>query len=75
MLTERSIAQYEAYARMPDDDGVALVDVLRVLEHDGYLASDGSGYRFVSRLIEDWWRARYGRNFTRFAHRRPRGEP
>ena len=75
VLTEHSIAQYEAYARMLDDDGVAVADVLRVLEHDGYLVSDGSGYRFVSRLIEDWWRARYGRNFTRFVHRGRRGEP
>ena len=75
VLTEHSIAQYEAYSRTPDDDGVAVADVLRVLEHDGYLVSDGSGFRFVSRLIEDWWRARYARNFTRFANRRPRGEP
>ena len=75
VLMEQSIAQYEAYSRMPDDDGVAVADVLRILEHDGYLVSDGSGFRFVSRLIEDWWRARYARNFTRFADRRPRGEP
>ena len=75
VLTEQSIAQYKAYSRMPDDDGVVIADVLRVLEHDGYLVSDGSGFRFVSRLIEDWWRARYARNFTRFADRRPRGEP
>ena len=75
VLTEQSIAQYEAYSRMPDDDGVVIADVLRVLEHDGYLVSDARGFRFVSRLIEDWWRARYARNFTRFADRRPRGEP
>ena len=35
-------------------------DVLRVLEHDGYLERQGDGYRFVSGLLEDWWRVRYG---------------
>ena len=37
-------------------------DVLHVLEHDGYLARQGDGYRFVSGLLEDWWRVRYGRS-------------
>ena len=39
------------------------IDVLRVLEHDGYLAPRGDGYHFVSGLLEDWWRARHGRYF------------
>ena len=37
-------------------------DLLHVLEHDGYLARQGDGYRFVSGLLEDWWRVRYGRS-------------
>ncbi len=36
-------------------------DVLHILEHDGYLERQGDDYRFVSGLLEDWWRARYGR--------------
>ena len=44
------------------------------LEHDGYFVRSHDGYRFASRLIEDWWRARYGRNFTRFADRTPQTE-
>ena len=36
-----------------------IIDVLHVLEHDGYLAREGDGYRFVSGLLEDWWRARH----------------
>ena len=47
----------EAAAAVPIDD------VLRVLEHDGYLGPRGDGYRFVSGLLEDWWRARHGRHF------------
>ena len=35
-------------------------DILRTLEHDGYLERQDDGYRFVSGLLEDWWRVRYG---------------
>ena len=70
----RTLAQYDAYSRLLNDAGAAIDDVLRVLEHDGYLVGEHGEYRFASRLIEEWWRARYGRNFTRFADRRPRGE-
>ena len=42
-------------------DPLLIEDVLHVLEHDGYLARQGDGYRFVSGLLEDWWRVRYGR--------------
>ena len=37
-------------------------DILRTLEHDGYLERQDDGYRFVSGLLEDWWRVRYGRS-------------
>ena len=46
------------------DQLVPIDDVLRVLEHDGYLEPRGDEYRFVSGLLEDWWRARYGRPFV-----------
>ena len=46
-------------------EGIPPVDhVLRVLQHDGYLERRDGGYRFVSGLLEDWWRGRYGQNFT-----------
>ncbi len=35
--------------------------VLRVLEHDGYLAYQDGEYRYVSGLLEDWWRKCHGR--------------
>ena len=41
-------------------DSLPVEDVLRVLEHDGYLKRQDDGYRFVSGLLEDWWRVRYG---------------
>lgn len=40
-----------------------------MLEHDGYLTRDGNGYRFVSGLVEDWWRARHAAGFIPFAKR------
>ena len=49
---------------LEDADGAPSVeDVLHVLHHDGYLEQQDGGYRFVSGLLEDWWRDRYGRNF------------
>ena len=43
------------------DGGEAVLDgVLDVLEHDGYLERTSRGYRFVSGLLEDWWRVRHG---------------
>ena len=47
-----------------------VLDVLHLLEHDGYLAEEGDeGYRFVSGLLEDWWRARHARHFVPIAER------
>ena len=40
-------------------------DILHTLEHDGYLERQGDGYRFVSGLLEDWWRVRYGQGSGR----------
>jgi uncharacterized protein len=44
-------------------------DVLMVLEHDGYLELRQDGYVFVSKLIRDWWNARYRFNFIPAAER------
>ena len=44
-------------------------DVLGLLEHDGYLERQDDGYRFVSGLLEDWWRGRHGRYFVPIAQR------
>jgi uncharacterized protein len=44
-------------------------EILMVLEHDGYLKQSQSGYVFVSKLIRDWWDARYRFNFVPAADR------
>lgn len=42
-----------------------LRDVLRVLEHDGYLELDAEAghWSFVAPLIRDWWRRRFGTGY------------
>ena len=37
-------------------------DVMRQLLFDGYLERVEGGHRFVSKLVEDWWRIRHCRN-------------
>ena len=44
-------------------------DTLHVLVHDGYLERRRDGYGFVSGLLEDWWRLRYGRRRSRAGQR------
>ncbi len=69
-LSDASIGQYEAYRSVVSEESAARVtDVLHVLEHDGYLVRGDDGYRFVSGLVEDWWRARNARGFIPFAER------
>ena len=69
-LTDRSLRRYEAYRSvLSGDSSPPIKDVLHVLEHDGYLTRDDDGYRFVSGLVEDWWRARNGRAFVPFSRR------
>ena len=36
-----------------------LAEAMEVLEHDGYLVADEDGHRFSSRLLRDWWAARF----------------
>ena len=54
---------FPAHAETQNPDGadpVPAEEVFHVLEHDGYLARQSGGYRFVSGLLEDWWRLRHG---------------
>ena len=49
--------------------GDMVIHVLYVLQHDGYLEECEGGFTFVSGLLEDWWRARYGQSFTSITQR------
>ncbi len=50
------------------DSALSVADVLHVLCHDGYLYRQGDGYQFVSGLLKDWWRSRYGQHFVSVLH-------
>lgn len=50
----------ESYAFEGEPAGDAGREILGVLEHDGYLVPGPKGYVFVSKLVRDWWRKRYG---------------
>ncbi len=47
------------YSRVLDDAPGCISDALEVLVHDGYLEECEDGYRFPSRLLRDWWSARF----------------
>ncbi len=44
-------------------------EILAVLEHDGYLLREGEEYRFVSKLLRDWWEAHFGFGYVPAAER------
>lgn len=50
-------------------DFVSIEEVLYVLHHDFYLERRDGGYEFVSNLLRDWWRTRYGQPFVPIARR------
>ena len=72
VLKHGAIDRYRDYFQNRAAGTVPIEDVLRVLEHDGYLEAQQDGYRFVSGLLEDWWRARHGRHFVSVEKRVPR---
>ena len=49
----------QVYANVLDNVPGRISDTLEVLVHDGYLETAGSGYQFPSRLLKDWWSARF----------------
>ena len=64
VLERAAVDRFGDYFRARAAEPVPIEDVLGVLEHDGYLERQADGYRFVSGLLEDWWRARHGRHFV-----------
>ena len=42
-----------------DDAAGTIVDVIEILEHDGYVEACDDGHRISSNLLRDWWNARF----------------
>ena len=72
-LRRQAIRRYALYFQHPessqDPDVLSMPNLFSVLEHDGYLESQGDEYRFVSGVLEAWWRARYGSHHVPIAQR------
>ena len=49
----------QLYAKTVDDARGCIADALEVLIHDGYLEAGDQGHVFPSRLLKDWWAARF----------------
>ena len=47
------------YSKLMANASERISDALDVLVHDGYLEQTEEGYRFSSRLLRDWWAARF----------------
>ena len=62
----------ELYAPVVGDAPGRIADILEVLVHDGYLEDGGDGFRFPSRLLRDWWSARFRDHYTPLEERRGR---
>ena len=46
-----------------------IAEAIDVLEHDGYLVASDEGHRFSSRLLKDWWAARFRDHYNPLADR------
>ena len=58
------------YSVIAADPSGRIADTLEVLTHDGYLENSDKGYRFPSRLLRDWWLARFRGHYVPLERRR-----
>ena len=71
LTADARIGLGELYSRVVDDAHSRIAEVLDVLVHDGYLEVHGGEYRFPSRLLKDWWAARFRDHHVPVADRTP----
>ncbi|MCY4057150.1 MAG: ATP-binding protein [Gammaproteobacteria bacterium] len=70
ILTATARDRFEAHlAALGDETPGRITTVLDVLVHDGYLVPHDDGHVFQSRLLCDWWIARFGRGHEPFKER------
>ena len=69
LLTEQAARGYADELKTSSSEDPSINDILYLLEHDGYLERRNEGYRFVSRLLQDWWHARHGQFFIPVSER------
>ena len=67
--SQRQLARL--YSPIIDETSDRISGVLEILEHDGYLEVSDIGHQFSSRLLKDWWAARFGHRFVPIEQRGP----
>jgi hypothetical protein len=59
-LTRYSLAAFQKHYAFSDINIQSVQEeILRVLEHDGYIKTGKDGFVFDSHLLRDWWNRRY----------------
>lgn len=58
------------YSARVDDIEKRIANVVALLEHDGYIENDQGSYSIPSRLLKDWWSARFKGHHTPLRQRR-----
>ena len=60
----------QLYTPVGEDASNHIANALDVLVHDGYLEENDAGYRFPSRLLKDWFSARFNENYIPLGQQR-----
>lgn len=60
LTREALVALLKGYEFAERNVREASEEIMRVLEHDGYIKAGKDGYVFESHLLKDWWGKRYG---------------
>ncbi len=60
LTTEAAILLSRDFSFEDKESQDAVREIIGILEHDGYLVKEKKGYVFVSTLVRDWWKARFG---------------
>ena len=60
LTPEASMIISRDFAFEEKDPKDAVREIIGILEHDGYMEKKKEGYVFVSKLVRDWWKARFG---------------
>ncbi len=65
-LDKKGIEMFSAFyrTRLEEDALTVIREIIFVLEHDGYLESSSEGYIYISKLLCEWWKARYENFYT-----------
>ncbi len=79
MLTEAAVVGYLSYdaanifCKEYEISAKKCKDTLRlifdILEHDGYLVRQNDHYKFISKLLKDWWKTRHNFGYVPAAQR------